>query len=135
MMCWYCHWGWPKAVALIYKEALRRLEGDNSPLDYGPAHVVWADENFDCAESCLGDFDKYADRLSEDEQEVVRWSLEQLAKIPLSERDPAQDDWHNNATAHPPPDGVELISTPEIEGWAAEFMPKTVWDRLGELKQ
>lgn len=119
---------------MIYKEALKRLDGNSDPLHYGPAHVVWADENFDCAELSLEKFDQRADDLTDKEKVVVRWSLEQLAKIPLSERDPAQDGWHNaNAPNHPPPEGMEMISTKEIEGWADEFRPKTVWDRLGEL--
>ncbi len=86
-ICWYCHWGWPKKVAEIYQEALKRLEGDDSPLHYGPAHIVWEDENFDCAEWSLEHFDENKGDLSEADLEVVKWSLEELAKIPLSERD------------------------------------------------
>lgn len=52
-ICWYCHWGWAKPVADIYEKAVDLLDGDSSPLEFGPAHVVWSDENFEMAEECL----------------------------------------------------------------------------------
>ena len=33
-------WGWPKAVADIYDKALSDLQGEMSPLHYGPAHII-----------------------------------------------------------------------------------------------
>ncbi len=81
-MCWYCYWGWAKPVADIYTEALRRLDGNDRPLHYGPAHIVWEDSNFDCADWCLEHFNDYKRDFSEKELSVVRWSLEELAKLP-----------------------------------------------------
>ena len=46
-MCWWCHWGWPKPIHDIYDKALAALDGDESPLLYGPAHVVWVHEIWD----------------------------------------------------------------------------------------
>lgn len=110
MICWYCHWGWARPVAEIYLEALRRLDGDESPLHYGPSHIVWEDENFDCAEICLEDFDKspLRDDYSSEELAVVRWSLEELAKIPADDREAAPDEYDG---IHPElfPPKVEVI--------------------------
>ncbi|GAH80793.1 unnamed protein product, partial [marine sediment metagenome] len=58
MSCWYCHWGWAKPVAEIYTAALAALDGDSSLLEYGPSHIVWADENWDWAERSLENFEK-----------------------------------------------------------------------------
>lgn len=66
-ICWSCHWGWPKPVADIYLEALRRLDGYDFPLKFSGSHVVWEDENFNLAESCLESFDKYRGDYSEEE--------------------------------------------------------------------
>ena len=49
MTCWWCHWGWPKPIADIYDDCVERLGGDEGPLLWGPAHVVWADENWELA--------------------------------------------------------------------------------------
>ena len=77
-ICWWCHWGWPKAVAEIYRRAQKDIDAllDGWPkaendwtypgwpscgetaLEFGPGHVVWSDENWDCAPACLRDFDR-----------------------------------------------------------------------------
>lgn len=93
MICWYCYWGWPKPVAEIYREALNRLGGNESPLDYGPSHIVWADENFDSVEWCLEHFDECRRDYTDEELAVVRWSLEEMAKIPLEIRNPWPEDY------------------------------------------
>jgi hypothetical protein len=112
-ICWYCHWGWPKVVADIYKEAVKKLGGNSDPLHYGPSHIVWSDENFDSAEWCLENFDGYGVRLSEKEKVVVRWSLEELAKIPMNEREVEPEDYDGqNPQNYPPPKGVEMVSDP-----------------------
>lgn len=80
-ICWWCHWGWPKPIRDIYEEALKKLDGDESPLHYGPAHVVWEDENWDFAQYCLDHFDEREYKYSPEDLEVVRWSLEELLKI------------------------------------------------------
>lgn len=102
MICWYCHWGWPKAVADIYLKAKGELGFENA-LHYGPAHVVWEDENFDRAEWCLENFEKYSGELSEKEAAVVRRSLEELAALPLSERCVEPEDYDGEAPENFPP--------------------------------
>ena len=71
---------WTKPVREIYDEALRRLNGNVMPLHYGPAHVVWEDENFQMAKWCLDLFDEFEGEFSSDQLDVVRWSLKELLK-------------------------------------------------------
>ena len=84
---------WPKVIADIYRRAVWDLGGDDNPLLWGPAHVVWEDNNFDCAESCLRDFDEMVQRLNmrddfnEDQLIIVHRTLEELAQLPMSIRD------------------------------------------------
>jgi len=87
-ICWYCHWGWAKPVTKIYREALEKLEGWEWPLLHGPAHIVWSDENFydNDIQWCLTYFDEDPSDYSPEDLEVVRWSLEELLKIPEDER-------------------------------------------------
>ena len=102
-ICWYCHWGWPKEVAVIYKEALRRLNGDRDILSFGASHLVWGDENFDCAEWCLEHFNDYSENYNENEAAVVRWSLEELAKLPLNVREIIPEDYDDEHPELYPP--------------------------------
>jgi hypothetical protein len=117
MLCWFCYWGWPKVIDDIYQQALSKLDGDEKPLCFGPAHVVWEDENFDSAEWCLENFDKYSQGHSEQELAVVKWSLEELAKVPMSTRTVARE--YNDAVDadqdvhpkdYPPPKGMEMAT-------------------------
>src|SRR3990167_11306752 len=85
--CWYCYWGWPKTVADIYDRALIDLGGNESPLKYGPSHIVWSDENFDSAEWCLENFEKYVGDYSDKELDIVRRSLVELSDVPINTRD------------------------------------------------
>ena len=115
MICWYCHWGWPKVIADIYDEALGKMAENRSALHFGPAHVVWEDENFTSAECCLEDFEWYKGDYSEEELAAVRWSLEELAKIPMEIRNVAaeyeeraeEEDLHPDD--FPPPEDMEMI--------------------------
>ena len=77
---------WPKEIADIYKKALEKLDGDIMPLNFGPAHIVWADDNFDAAEWCLEHFDEYAGEHTAAELKIVKWSLTELIKIPFAKR-------------------------------------------------
>lgn len=102
MICWWCYWGWPVEVADIYRRAVhdidaamqvseandwRGWEGEpisgEHALKWGPAHVVWEDENWDCAASCLADCDSplFAD-WHPGALEIVRRSLRELAALP-----------------------------------------------------
>ena len=111
-ICWYCHWGWSKPVAEIYQEALRRLDGDDSPLKFSASHIVWEDENFedDNIAWCLENFEKYKADYSDNDLSVVRWSLEELAKIPEDVRCPEPEDYDDmNPHLFPPHAGVEMV--------------------------
>ena len=79
-------WGWAEPVADIYNTAVEKLGGNETPLHDGPAHIVWDDDNFDCVDWCLENFDEFKGDNSEEDLAVVRWSLEELRKIPLDER-------------------------------------------------
>ena len=70
----------------IYECALVRLGGRSDPLLFGPGHIVWGDNNFDCAEWCLENFDDYRGLYSDDDLAIVRESLEELCKIPIDVR-------------------------------------------------
>lgn len=113
-MCWYCHWGVPKPVSDIYYEALDRLNDDDSPLLYGPSHVVWEDFNLDdrnikrCIEYC----DLYEGDYTKDELMIVKWSLQELLKIPESQRDIDPSVYDEDNTPYdelPPPTGVKMV--------------------------
>ena len=133
MLCWYCYWGWPRAVRDIYDRAERdidailanaaaRADGDwpepqsgMHALHFGPAHVVWEDENWDCAEGCLKDCD--------DPQwsgwvpgvlDVVRRSLRELDALPEAARDVEPADYDGlHPEDYPPPGGVEMVRESE----------------------
>jgi len=87
-ICWYCYWGWAESVANIYKEALKKLSDYDSPLHFGPSHIVWEDENFETSSInfCLEKFNDYRSYYTNEELEIVKWSLEELLKIPENER-------------------------------------------------
>jgi len=110
-ICWYCYWGWPKAVADIYLEALAALNGDETLLKFGPAHIVWSDENFDGAQWCLDHFDEYRrEEYSDAEHEIVRESLRKLLLVPEELRDCVPHDYDDEHPENfPPPAGVEVI--------------------------
>ncbi len=111
MICWYCYWGWPKPVADIYLKALGMLEGDDSPLKFGPSHAVWEDENFEMAKRRLSySRDKYKDRFTDEELAIVRWSLEELDKLPVELVDIWPDDYDGqHPENYPPPDDTEMV--------------------------
>ena len=83
MMCWYCHWGWPLPIADIY-DRYRPIAGE-SAMHYGPAHVVWDDENFgrEHIEWCLEHFADYStDNHRPDELAAVKASLMDMLALP-----------------------------------------------------
>lgn len=110
MICWYCHWGWPKPVADIFLDAKAELGGNDYPLLYGPAHVVWADENWDCAQGCLDEFERWRGDNSDEDLAIVRRSLEQLAALPADVWDVEPGDYDGkHPENYPPPVGVEMV--------------------------
>ena len=100
-------------MADIYDRAERDLiiiGSSAMALHYGPGHVVWEDENFDSAEWCLENFEKYKGDKSEDELEIVKRSLEELAAIPLDFRCVEPEDYDEEHPENfPPEDGIEMI--------------------------
>lgn len=119
MICWYCYWGWPREIAEIYKRAeaaIDDLESEprtgESCLQYGPAHVVWADENWECAESCIEDCNNRNNcrDMSDTAIAIVKTSLQELASLPPHIRyaEPKDYDGENPAD-YPPPGGMEMV--------------------------
>lgn len=107
MICWYCHWGWSKAVADIYRKHVA-VAGEMA-MDYGPAHVVWADENWHSVQWCLDHFDEHARQYEAHELAAVRQSLLDLLALPADVLDPCPagyDDQHPDR--FPPVAGVEM---------------------------
>ncbi len=118
MICWYCHWGWSKQVADVFKNAIDLLDGDDSVLLYGPSHVVWEDENFEHAEYCLDhfmdDYYKNGNRFTDYELLVCSLSLYELTKIPLAIRCPEPDNYDGeHPELYPPPLGLIMKAQPK----------------------
>jgi len=112
IICWYCYWGWPRAVRDLYDEAVRDLGGDDFALEFGPAHVVWADENFDTAsiDGCLERCAAGDARFTPAELAVVRHSLERLRELPEAVRCPAPADYDGvHPENYPPPARMEMV--------------------------
>ena len=106
-ICWYCHWGWAKPVADIYAAALAKLDGDESPLEYGPAHIVWGDENWEdgnidfCIEACNDA--GFLERFAQSDIDIVHWSLIELRKIPEDVRCCCPEDYDDERPELFPP--------------------------------
>lgn len=103
MICWYCYWGWSTPVVEIYRRALEAA--GMSALHYGPAHIVWDDENFDreSVQWCLDHFHEYCEDYPDAELQVVKDSLTALLALPDAVRDPRPDDYDNEHPAQFPP--------------------------------
>jgi hypothetical protein len=83
---------WPEPVAAIYDRAL--MVGGESAMLYGPAHIVWHDENFDTdsiqwcldhfVEWCLDHFIEHSrpDKHTAEQLVAVRQSLVELLALP-----------------------------------------------------
>jgi hypothetical protein len=128
MICWYCYWGWPKQVADIYDAALKEL-GYDIPLEYGLAHIVWSDENFEEEHIrwCLSLYDPvefariYPDTTFEDmycrdrgqlpeQLAIVKRSLERLLEVPKEIRECVPEDYdEENPENFPPPLDMEMV--------------------------
>lgn len=112
-MCWYCYWGWPEPVANIYKQALAKLGDYERPLHYGPSHIVWEDCNFENGniQYCLDNLQTHRNDCADEELAIVRWSLEELLKIPEEIRDPCPDGYDHNGdpAKFPPPGNIKMV--------------------------
>lgn len=112
--CWYCVHGWPAEVRSIYDRYV--VIAGWRAMNYGPAHIVWSDENFDhdSIRWCIEHFGEFDDDLSEEQRVAVRSSLDELLALPEStlcpipeEFDPDDDpaDW-------PPAPGFRMAPKP-----------------------
>lgn len=110
-VCWYCHWGWAKQVREIYDRGL--AASSERAMNYGPAHIVWDDENFQqwCVEACLKACDTWKDPdISVEQIAVVRQSLIELLALPEDIREPQPADYDDeNPRGYPPAPGIEMI--------------------------
>lgn len=81
-ICWYCHWGWSKPVKEIH-DRYQAIAGEEA-MHYGPAHIVWDDENFDRehVQWCLDHFDEHRSDHGDTEMQAVRESLVALLALP-----------------------------------------------------
>lgn len=116
MICWYCYWGWPEPVAAVYAAALAALGGDDRPLEFGPSHIVWADENFDdgnirhCLQTGVERRTTWYSDYSDEDLAVVRKSLEQLLAVPEAVRCCVPADYDGeNPENYPPPPGLVMV--------------------------
>jgi hypothetical protein len=103
--CYWCWWGWPKPILDIYNDCLAKLDGNKGPLHFGPAHLVWEDENWDLVQFCLDHFDEFSFDLTEHELAVVRESLARLLAVPDEYKSPPDgfDEDKNSPGDFPPP--------------------------------
>lgn len=109
-ICWWCYWGWPKPIRDIYDEAVQKLQDYVSPLHYGPAHIVWEDENWDSAQWCLDNFEHWKRTYNnglfyDSELDVVHWSLTALLAVPDEFKHPpgGYDEDSDHPENFPPP--------------------------------
>ena len=114
-VCWWCVWGWPKPIQDIYDKYKQEL-GDDVALLYGPAHIVWADENWDSVDWCLENFDTWVkdwndNQYQTDELEIVRKSLLELKSLPDEfKEEPAGFDFdESDPNDFPPPDDWVMV--------------------------
>lgn len=108
-VCYWCHWGWPREIFEIYDRARTDLGGFTDPLEFGPAHIVWSDENWDSAQWCLDHFDEYRGEYEDADLEIVRRSLVELLALPEEMKVPPKDFAGDNPSASPPPDHWECV--------------------------
>lgn len=111
-ICWYCSWGWSAQVADIHDRALK-LAGE-SALHYGPAHIVWDDENFEREDVqwCLDHFDEHRGDHSEDELAAVKTSLEELLALPDEILAPMPEDYDDEHPDRYPPNPAITMRHP-----------------------
>ena len=110
MICWYCYWGWPEQVFAIYKKGFDVV--GESGMDFGPAHIVWADENFD-AESirwCIDNAEWHRGDLADEDLAVVVEGLHELLALPENILCCVPSDYDGyNPQAYPPPDDLRMV--------------------------
>lgn len=102
---------WGVKTKAVYRVSLEAVGGDADVLDYGPAHVVWADDNFEdeSIQFCLGECEtrrqEWLDKFGEAKLDAVRTSLELLLKIPEDERGDDPQDYGDDDQSSPDAEG------------------------------
>lgn len=128
MTCWYCYYGWPKAIYDIYKSAkneLLELGYGAGILHYSFSHIVWEDENFDkySINYCISIVDKtnayWNDgRYSELEKLIALSSLVNLLSLPDEYFD-LDDEWQeaegDDIENYPPPIDMDWVKPLDID--------------------
>lgn len=80
-------------IKSIYLSAVEKLGGDWWILENGFGSHVWGDGNYPSAEYFLKDFPEAHDSVTAEQLAVIKWSLEELVKIPLEVR-VRENAWH-----------------------------------------
>ena len=125
-ICWYCYWGWAKQVIDIYEEGLKK--SSDTAMNYGPAHIVWADENFEteCIQSCIDGAEQWMKdwnqrrlpwedkdpepKLSPFDLRVVLESLHRLLHVPEEIRCCEPENYDGEHPENfPPPPSIEMV--------------------------
>jgi len=109
--CWYCHWGWSRPVVEIYRRH-EDVAGEQA-MQFGPAHIVWSDENFDrnSVQWCLDHFDRHRSDHNGDELAAVRQSLVDLLALTDDVRDPCPSSYEGERPELFPP-AIEMDRKP-----------------------
>jgi len=127
-ICWYCHWGWPKQVRDIYDKYLALTS--ETAMHYGPAHIVWEDENWDKIEHiqwCIDQAPSWMKewntspllpgeapqepKLTQEECDLVVQSLKELLLLPDEVLNCCPEGYDDeNPELYPPPEGLVMIN-------------------------
>ncbi len=110
-MCWFCYWGWPEPIVKIYLKAAADL-GNERRLQYGPAHAVWCDANFDDSNInwAIEHFSEFSGEFTKKEKAIVRRSLIELRRVPEYLREiPDEYDGLDPADCPPFWPGIKMI--------------------------
>ena len=108
--CYWCYWGWPHAIRVIYEthsDQLLALVGHAEVLHHGPGHCVWEDENFNLAAHLVEVFDSDVDedcRFTTEELVICRQSLIELAAVDPTLRTPPMEYDGEHPDRFPPPE-------------------------------
>lgn len=135
-MCYWCYWGWPVELADIHDESVERIEAILEPLrfnketfeevqteppsgfsalHFGPGHVLWEDENWDCADYCLKECDgEMVEGWVPAAVEVLRDSLRRVIALPdhLKREPEGYSEDETDPKDFPPPWPVRHYSSP-----------------------
>lgn len=81
-ICWHCHWGWSPEVKAIYQRGIDAA--GYLSMHYGPAHIVWEDENFETShiQWCIDHASEYRNNLTDEQFKAVVDSLKELLTVP-----------------------------------------------------